>query len=70
MHNVILQGDKHYSKSEDPASNATRLIVPALAGKNEYDSKLLLSSYPGYITIERDDDNGTPVTTIHRFANS
>jgi len=53
----------------DPSDNATRFLVPAIAGKGEYDKALGVSSYPGYIAISRDEENGTPISTTYRFPN-
>ena len=65
-HNLIIFGDKHHLESKDVADNATKIIVPAMAGANTYDKSLLLSSYPGYVMIEKDED-GTPMQLIRRF---
>ena len=65
-HNLIIFGDKHHLEAKDVADNATKIIVPAMAGANTYDKNLLLSSYAGYVMIEKDED-GTPIQLIRRF---
>ena len=65
-HNLIVFGDKHHLETKDVADNATKIIVPAIAGANEYDKNLLLSSYSWYVVIEKDED-GAPIQIIRRF---
>ncbi len=68
--NIIAMWDKHHKEEIDPNSDATFMIVPGLAGRNEYDSKLLLASYPGYVIVAKDYFDGTPSTTTRRFKNN
>lgn len=65
-HNIIVFWDKHHKFEKDIHSDAMKLIVPSLAGANEYDMNKLLSSYPWYIILEKDHD-GTPKTITRRF---
>lgn len=64
-HNIIAMGDKHHLEAMDVADNATKVIVPALAWAGEYDTRLVLSSYPWYVIIERNND-GLPNTIVRR----
>jgi len=51
-YNIILQWHIHQAILEDSSKNATRIIVPALAGSWHYDKSLWLSSYPWYVVIK------------------
>lgn len=55
-HNIICFGDKHHSQLIDVADDATKIIVPALAWAGDYDKRLCLSSYSGYVIVEPNDD--------------
>lgn len=68
--NIIAMGDKHHKEEIDPNSDATFLIVPWLAGVNEYDQKILVASYPWYVIVAKDYLDGTPATTTRRFKNN
>ena len=68
--NIIAMWDKHHKEEIDPNSDATFLIVPWMAWPNEYDKKLLLSSYPWYVIVAKDYFDNTPATTTRRFKNN
>ena len=65
-HNIIAFWDKHHTELNDVHDNATKIIVPALAGPGEYDKRLALSSYPWYVIVEKNSDN-LPNTIIRRL---
>jgi len=65
-HNIIAFWDKHHLEMNDVADNATKVIVPALAWAWEYDKRLVLSSYPWYVIIEKNQD-WLPNTLVRRM---
>jgi hypothetical protein len=66
MVNIIAQWDKHHTEVIDPSNDAIRVIVPWLAWANQFDKSLLLSSFPWYMIIEKDEE-WNPTQTIFRF---
>lgn len=54
--NIVLMGDKHNLQMSNPVEGGTFVQVPALAGKWEYDSRLLLSSSPWYVFITKNSE--------------
>lgn len=65
--NLIVTWDWHKKQETDPFYNSTRLLVPAMAWANEYDTKLMLSSYPWYLIVTKDLIDSTPCTFTRRF---
>lgn len=63
-YNIILQWHIHVGLLEDSSNNATRVIVPALAGSSYYDKALGLSFYPWYVLIKKNRFNFPNVTFI------
>jgi len=59
--NIIATGDLHHLETNNTSDKSLSLIVPALAGRNEFDSKLWLSSNPWYVVVKKKCDNNTSV---------
>lgn len=55
LHNLVLMWDKHHLNYKNTAANTTTILVPALAWKWEYDTRLWLSSNPWFIAIINDE---------------
>lgn len=67
MPNVILFWDKHHYEQFDTNSDSVKILIPSIAGANEYDEKKLLASYPWYVIITKDPEDNTPCTYTRRF---
>ena len=65
--NIIAMADKHHKEEHDPNSDAIHMLIPWMAGSNEYDKRLLLSSYPWYVCVFKDYVDWTPQTFTRRF---
>ena len=62
--NIIATWDLHHLETNNNSDKSLSLIVPALAWRNSFDSKLWLSSNPWYVIVKRKDD-GKPKLEIN-----
>ncbi len=52
MYNIFICWDKHHKEEIDVSDNATKIILPAMAGSGSYDKRLSLSSAPWYMKFK------------------
>lgn len=63
-HRIILMWDKHHLEMKDESNSCIRCITPALAWPWEYDERLGLSSYRGYLQIWKGWDGTPQILTV------